>query len=275
MKAYSDYIDIIENDISDFLGGLKHIPSSLMDAVRYSCLNGGKRVRPILLFLSAEINDVDTDSVRPLAPALEFIHSYSLIHDDLPAMDNAELRRGMPATHKVFGEAMAILAGDALLNFAMEALTRAVCEKPYLAHAAKYLASKAGAEGMIGGQAMDISLYKENATGKVIEKMSMLKTASLMESALCMPCLIPDTKPNFAEFEKLGANIGLIFQITDDILDLGKEEDKPTLANHFGRQWCADKIASLEAECLEILDKYQEKSVFLKGFIHKLTNRSI
>ncbi len=271
---YAHYNNIIEKDISNYLQNLQTQPL-LLDALKYATLNGGKRVRPQLMFASAEINGVDFVDVRPLALALEFVHSYSLIHDDLPAMDNSGFRRGKPTVHKVFGEGIAILAGDALLNCAMEIAFDVVAQKPYLITVAQLLAKKAGVLGMIGGQVLDIGLSKENAQGASVEKMSALKTGALIEYALSAPCLIPQAHASLADFVKLGKNIGYIFQITDDLIDLEEEEDKVTLASFYGVEWCKEQLAILEAECIDILQNYQEKGAKLTSFIHKLTKRSI
>ena len=271
---YTPYINIIEKDILQYINSIT-TETSLLDAMKYACLAGGKRIRPQLMFASAEINDIDFDDIRPLALALELIHSYSLIHDDLPAMDNSTLRRGKPTVHKVFGEGIAILAGDALLNCAMEILFAAAVNKPFLTKAAQMLAKKAGISGMIGGQALDISLTMQNAQGATVELMSALKTGALIEYALSAPCLVPHQLPSYADFASLGQKIGLLFQITDDLLDLSEEENEVTLASFYGIDWCKEQIETLEKECKDILQKYQEKGAKLAKIVHKLANRSI
>ena len=271
---YSAYINIIEKDISHYLANLK-ADNSLLEPIKYALQSGGKRIRPQLMFASAEINGIDFADIRPLALALECVHSYSLIHDDLPAIDNSDTRRGKPTIHKAFGEGMAVLAGDALLNCAMEILFDAVRKKPYLIQAAQLLASKAGISGMIGGQALDIGLSKENAQGATVQTMSALKTGALFEYALSAPCLIPQQLPSFADFSNLGKRIGLIFQITDDLLDLKQEQDKVTLASFYGEDWCREQLAILEKECKAILQNYQEKGTKLAKLVHKIVYRSI
>lgn len=270
---YSHFYNIIEKDISDFLQQKKGIHTELYQAIEYAVLSGGKRVRPMLLFLSAEANGVSIDLVRPLALAVEVIHSYSLIHDDLPAMDNSDIRRGKPTVHKIFSEGMAVLAGDALLNFAMEILLGAVAEYPSLSLAAQQLAQKAGVLGMIGGQSIDITLEQGKDIGQ-LENMSRLKTGAIIEWALSAPCLIPKRQECFVDFQKVGGNVGLIFQIADDIIDIGGE-CAVTFASVYGLDWCKAKKQKLEQECLTILQKYNQKTANLSAFIQKLTNRSM
>lgn len=204
-------------------------PSPLFSAMHYACLNGGKRLRPLLAYMTAEIFGAPplASQLDPIASAIEFIHCYSLVHDDLPAMDNDDLRRGKPTCHKVYGEAMAILAGDALLTLAFELLANAesVQDIHFSAHLKiiQKLAEAAGAQGMIQGQALDMAA--EIAPPSSIEalnnihrtKTGALIAASVQCGALATQCA---TENDLVNLQKFGQSIGLAFQIQDDILDI-------------------------------------------------------
>jgi geranylgeranyl diphosphate synthase type II len=185
--------------------------------MKYSLLAGGKRIRPVLMLMVADVLEVEKNLVMPFALAIEYIHTYSLIHDDLPDMDNDDYRRGKLTNHKVYGNAMAILAGDALLNKAYEIILRNV-NNVYSINAGRLLSMYAGSFGMVGGQAYDINsdLYDKNLdTLKLIHDK---KCGKLIEACALIPsCFKGDLF--FNELKNYGANLGLLFQITDDILD--------------------------------------------------------
>jgi len=270
------YIIYIEKVILDYLETIrKSCNNKLFSAIDYMLSSGGKRVRPVLMLISAEINGVSIEDIKELALALELIHTYSLIHDDLPAMDNDDIRRGRPSCHIAFGEDMAILAGDALLNCAMELLITAASKNASFCEAALYLARNAGINGMIGGQAIDIRLNSSNSNKENIMQMSRLKTGRMIESALVCPCLVSGNSHNYEDFLSLGKNIGLAFQISDDILDSSQEKDnKITLIDALGYEGCCSMLNKLENESIAILEKYKEKAVILTEFIHNLTRRT-
>lgn len=266
------YIETIENEIDLLLTILKpECNKDLFYGIEYALKSGGKRVRPTLMLISAEVNGVNEREITRLALALELIHTYSLIHDDLPSMDNDDIRRGKPTLHKVIGEDMAILTGDALLNLAMEIMFKLVEKSPEYIKACAFLARNSGIRGMIGGQAIDIRLNKSNATEEKIIQMSALKTSRLIESALVCPCLVTGDSERIEDFAKIGKNIGQAFQIVDDMLDKG--EEKITYLSILSFQECRHLLFTLEEESKKILQKYSKKADILIEYLHKLTNR--
>ncbi|MFQ5731787.1 MAG: polyprenyl synthetase family protein [Planctomycetaceae bacterium] len=198
-------------------------PDRLSEAARYSLLAGGKRLRPILVLLACEACGGDAEAAMPAACAIEMVHTYSLIHDDLPAMDDDALRRGRPTCHIAFDEATAILAGDGLLTLAFEVLAREVQPPDLAAACVADLASAAGIGGMVGGQMADIEA--ENSGGvascRQLESIHRRKTGRLMTSALSLGARIADAAPETrTALETYGCCIGLSFQIADDLLDV-------------------------------------------------------
>jgi geranylgeranyl diphosphate synthase type II len=235
--------------------------SIISQSMRYSVAAGGKRLRPICVFLAAELFDGKSKDVLPAACAVEYLHTYSLVHDDLPVMDNDDLRRGVPANHKKFGEAVAILCGDALLTEAFNLITKANADDKNINKAVKVLADYSGYKGMIAGQAEDIletdSWNEKNK--KILEKklkfMQIKKTAALIVASLKVGALLSGAdEKSLKSLEVYGTNMGIAFQITDDILDihadkrlLGKngsdvDNDKLTALSLFGKEE-AEKIA--------------------------------
>ena len=203
-------------------------PPILKEAMSYSLSAGGKRLRPILVLLSCEACGGDPESAYPAACAIEMVHTYSLIHDDLPAMDDDALRRGMPTSHIKFGEANAILAGDALLTRAFELLASEIEVKSIAADCCVDLANAAGAVGMVGGQVADLeSEHLTEATLEQLEAIHRRKTGRLICSALTMGARIGGADSELLRnLERYGTCIGLAFQITDDLLDLTGDEEK-------------------------------------------------
>ena len=180
-KQYDFYLSIVENEIKCAFNSLKNVPDLLKDAMEYAVIGGGKRVRPVLCFAVAENLGVDLNKIKEFAFAIECIHSYSLVHDDLPAMDNDDYRRGKLSTHKKFGEAYGILAGDALLNFAFEYCLNKIDFDKKDALALKLLAEYAGASGMIAGQVLDLQNEKNNLPNeKILYDIYINKTAKLL-----------------------------------------------------------------------------------------------
>ncbi len=194
-------------------------PRRLAEAMRYSVLNGGKRLRPVLLLAACGLLESDLDTALPFAAAVEMIHCYSLIHDDLPAMDDDDLRRGKPTNHKVYGEAMAILAGDALLNLAYE--TMAASPHPRAMAALYQVARRAGGQGMIAGQTADIMMEGQAADPEMLRYMHSHKTADLITAPIAAGLTLAgaDTE-EMAAGCRYGYHLGLAFQIVDDLLDL-------------------------------------------------------
>ena len=213
-------------------------PPALSEAMRYSVFAGGKRVRPILLLAAAGAVGGDSDSVLPAACAMEFVHTYSLIHDDLPAMDDDDYRRGKPTSHKVFGEAVAILAGDALLTHAFDVMTCPVMQArfapPVLLEATHRLARAAGFAGMVGGQAADMGSEGRAVSADVLEYIHRHKTAALIGAAVAIGGLLGGSSTaQLGALKRYGQAIGLAFQIADDVLDV--EGDSAALGKQVGQ----------------------------------------
>lgn len=223
--------EFFEKELYAFIDNLTGSDETLLDAMRYSVKAGGKRIRPVLMLKTAEMLGVSTADVMPFALAMECIHTYSLIHDDLPSMDNDDFRRGKLTSHKVYGEAMAILTGDALLNLAYEIVFRSVGGINKI-NAARVLSSFAGFSGMVGGQATDVKTECKNIDSETLEFIHKNKTGKLITASVLVPsCLAGDKF--MCELRTYGENLGMLFQITDDILDatsnaetLGKSVNK-------------------------------------------------
>jgi geranylgeranyl diphosphate synthase type II len=219
-------------------------PATLAEAMAYSLLGGGKRLRPLLVILTAEAcGGRDTDAL-PASCAVEMIHTYSLIHDDLPAMDDDDLRRGQPTSHKKFGEAMAILAGDALLTLAFQVLAEGY--PPATAAACcRELARGAGAAGMVGGQVEDLAWEKRGGTLDALMHLHARKTGALFRASLRMGVWVahqerPPEPGLLDRFDRFGARLGLVFQITDDLLDV--EGNHETAGKRVGKDAARGKL---------------------------------
>ncbi len=274
-KKYSEYKSFADLSIENAFKGLD-CNADLLSAMKYSVFAGGKRIRPVLFFATLESLGLDYKLYSEFAVALEFIHTYSLIHDDLPAMDNDDYRRGKPSNHKVYGEAMAILAGDALLNFAYEIALGGVRDDGTLS-AAKELAAFSGCLGMVGGQAYDLADKKE-LSEKTLEQIDDLKTGKLITLPFTMASLIAKEK-YYDEFLLIGKNLGRLFQYTDDLLDavgsffdLGKttgkdsRQNKVTAVSVFGLENVKKNIESVFTCGVKILKNIDNNSFFLDFF---------
>lgn len=223
MKTYSAYLDTVERQLPVQLRSLGSVPDRLMDAMLYSLEAGGKRLRPVLLLAACEAAGGVEEEAVPFACALEMIHTYSLIHDDLPAMDNDDLRRGKPTNHRVFGEDVAILAGDGLLSAAMELMLRAACTMPGHrgARAAEAIARRAGVTGMVAGQTLDVTLEGTEPTAEKVAYIHTHKTADLLTAPLEAGALLAGLAGDrLGEFIRYGQHFGLAFQMVDDLLDV-------------------------------------------------------
>lgn len=212
----------------------KKIPDNLLEAMRYSLLAGGKRIRPTLCIVTATMCGLSAKSVMPFAAAIEMIHTYSLVHDDLPAMDNDDLRRGKPSNHKAFDEATAILAGDALLTDAFSFMCTVDLPSHRVLAAVLYLAKAAGSSGMVGGQVLDMNYTGSTAVGiEELQIMHAKKTGALLKaSCVCGAILSGAEQKVIAAITKYGLALGLAFQIADDILD--STSDTNTLGKPAG-----------------------------------------
>lgn len=235
----------VEERLDTLLPVSENYPPELIDAMRYSVFAGGKRLRPILMMAAAEAVGGAHTAVLPAACAVEYIHTYSMIHDDLPAMDDDDYRRGKLTSHKVFGEAMAILAGDALLTHAFEVLSASPlvdCFAPQLLLQVQgRLARAAGGFGMIGGQVVDMLSEGQQVELSVLEYIHRHKTGALIEAAVTIGGLLGGGCPEHVQaLERYGHDVGWAFQITDDILDV--VGDAAVLGKDVGRDAQQDKV---------------------------------
>lgn len=226
MRTYSEYLRIVEESLSGQLASLGYIPEILFEAMDYSLSAGGKRLRPVLLLAACELMGGTVEDALPFACALEMIHTYSLIHDDLPAMDNDDLRRGRPTNHKVYGEGMAILAGDGLLSAAMELMLRSAVRMGDQrgVRAAEAIARRAGVTGMVAGQVMDVTGEGSEVTMEKVDYIHRHKTADLLTAPMEAGFLLAgaDDRAVAAGCE-YGLKLGLAFQMVDDLLDVEGE----------------------------------------------------
>jgi geranylgeranyl diphosphate synthase type II len=267
------------------------IPTRLHEAMRYSVLGGGKRIRPALLFATAQTLGLSEDQVEAAACAIELIHVYSLVHDDLPAMDDDDLRRGRPTCHKAFDEATAILVGDALQPLAFQLLARdpALPSSPAIRlRLVDILSEVSGTFGMAGGQAIDLSVQGQKVDIEQIEDMHARKTgavirASVLMAAECAPHLDPKA---YAALDQFATAIGLAFQIQDDLLDvlgdvstLGKatgadqERDKPTHPAIIGIEASQARVNLLHGQALASLELFGERAEPLRALANWLLSR--
>lgn len=261
----------------------------IYDAQSYSINIGGKRIRPIFMLLTYNLYKEDYKEIIPMAAAMEMIHTYSLIHDDLPAMDNDDLRRGKPTNHKVFGEAIAVLAGDALLNEAMIIMMDFSLKYGTSAlKASKEIAMAAGAEGMIGGQVVDIlSENKEILDEEELKYMHLKKTGELIRASILGGALLGNApEEDLIKLDLFGRKLGLAFQIKDDILDvvgsvekLGKNTNQDENCNKFnfvtmyGIEECENMCSNLTNESIELLSSISCDTTYLKKLTIGLLER--
>ncbi len=250
--ALKRHVAQVERGLDHYLPAATTRPSRLHEAMRYSLLAGGKRLRPVLTLATAELLGAANDSALPAACAIECIHTYSLIHDDLPCMDNDDLRRGRPTAHKQFDEATALLAGDALLTEAFVILSEHYASTPTLAHAlVRELASAAGSRRLIGGQMEDLLAEKKNnATAAELEFIHLNKTAAMIEVSLVFGGFCAGANPAAIEsLRTVGRHLGFAFQIIDDILDA--TADTATLGKTAGKDAKADKTTFVKLHGIE------------------------
>jgi geranylgeranyl diphosphate synthase type II len=283
------YKSNIENWLENYFDNRGSYNKSIYEAMHYSLKVGGKRIRPILTLLSYSLYKKDFCSILPVACAIEMIHTYSLIHDDLPCMDNDDLRRGKPTNHKVFGEGMAVLAGDALLNEAFSIMFRFCIENGGEAiKACKIIAESSGAEGMIGGQVVDIQSEGRSIDELELNYMHSKKTGELIKASILSGAIIGGASARDLEILKeYGEKIGLAFQIKDDILDiigntelLGKNvksdinNNKCTYVTLYGLEDCKEKCTALTEECIELLRDLKKDTRELEELTLFLLDRS-
>ena len=283
-EAFQKKMDVFEAYLQNAATFPDLSQKTVFDAMRYSLLAGGKRIRPVLAMACCEALGGREEDVLPFAAALECIHTYSLIHDDLPAMDNDDLRRGKPTCHKVYGEAAAILAGDGLLNYAFELC--AFCEAPDHRKVAmlKAISAASGVYGMVGGQMVDLESEGRQIDKELLTYMVRLKTGALLSAAASIGAIAAGCAADtFAVFAN---NLGLAFQIKDDILDfegdaikLGKntgcdqKQQKSTFVTCFGLEAAKQMLADASEKASLALAPLGEKGGFLQGMVAYLLDR--
>ena len=263
-----------------------------MEAMEYSLMAGGKRLRPMLMQETCRLFGEEPETLKPFMAALEMIHTYSLVHDDLPAMDNDEYRRGRKTTHIVYGEDMGILAGDALLNYAFETAFRAFEQSPEdslkIGRALTVLGRKAGIYGMIGGQVADVELEGTPLSMEQILFIHKNKTSALIEACMMIGAVLAGaSKEDVLKMEECGEYIGLAFQIQDDILDLtGDEEEigkpvgsdeknhKTTYVTLKGLERSQRDVEDISKKAIDILEKYDKGDCYLTNLTRFLIHRT-
>ena len=284
-KAYKEYIESYLSDIySDFADQPQ---KQLFEAMEYSLLAGGKRLRPIFAFDFCRMCGGDWHEAAPFAAAIEMIHTYSLIHDDLPSMDNDDFRRGRPTNHKVYGEAMAILAGDALLTDAFMVAARAdLPKKEDMATAIALIAECAGSLGMVGGQVLDIQAEERECTVQEVLDIQNRKTGRLISAACALGAIAGGAdEEQFNAACKFAAGLGLAFQIRDDMLDVigtkeemgkgvGTDAAKNTFVRLYGLEKCEELVQKYTDYALSALDVF-ENNEFMTELAKSLTARRV
>lgn len=288
------YIDQINEALTSYTDIHCGESQQVIDAMQYSLFAGGKRLRPVLALAAAEMMGGNASVALPYACALEMIHTYSLIHDDLPAMDDDDYRRGKPTNHKVFGDGMAILAGDGLLNLAYEIMLEDTQKQENLApfiKAAHTIAVAAGVHGMIGGQAADLmnegKPADEMTSIEVLTYIHAHKTGALLAAALTAGAYVAGaSEPQAEAMRSAGFSLGLAFQIQDDLLDLEGDEvemgkpvgsdvknQKATYPSLYGVEASRQKVKDLTDEALGIFEGFGTSSAFLQSLVICLVSR--
>lgn len=281
------YIDLAEAALSKYMKVCDNPQKKIYEAEEYSLMAGGKRIRPVIMMMTAKMCKKPPELVLPFAVAIEMIHTYSLIHDDLPAMDNDDLRRGKPTNHKVYGEAMAILAGDALLTKAFETAASFCDEtvsKERVLKAISVLAKAAGDNGMIGGQVVDIESRNEDEN--LLKYLHSLKTGALIKASGVIGAILAGaTEDEIKAVESFCENLGMAFQIQDDILDvtgteaeLGKpigsdaENEKSTYVTLFGIEKAEKMAEEYTQKAIDSLQMFEENGELI-ALANKLMGR--
>lgn len=281
----------IEQILNKYLPKKEGFQEVIMEAMEYSLMAGGKRLRPMLMKETFDMFGGKGTVIEPFMAAMEMIHTYSLVHDDLPAMDNDEYRRGRKTTHVVYGEAMGILTGDALLNYAFETAAKAFSMYPEksleIGKALQILAGKAGIYGMIGGQVVDVNSEGKAIPKEVLDFIHELKTSALIESSMMIGATLAGaTEDEIHDVETIAKNVGIAFQIQDDILDvtsslevLGKpvlsdeKNEKTTYVTLVGLDKAKEYVEIISNEAIELLRKFEASNPFLEELLRELIHR--
>lgn len=285
-EQYEKYLTYFNDELEKYCNEhFKTKPEILGDSMRYSVLLGGKRIRPVLMFAVGDVLGVEREKLLPYAIALELIHTYSLIHDDLPEMDDDDYRRGKPSNHKVYGQGNAVLAGDGLLNSAYSLLFSECFKGNEYVNAAKYICDCAGIFGMVAGQSADLLYENAQPDEEVLDFIYENKTAKLITAAVVVPSVFKAGE-SFTELQALGKNLGYLFQLTDDILDvcgkfshlgksIGKDdaEGKLSAVRLYGIDDCKLRTDMVGDNCLKIIDGLNGDCSFLYEFINFVKSR--
>lgn len=291
MKRLEEDIEYIEQILKKYLPSVSGPQKTVFDAMEYSLMGGGKRLRPVfMLEVFRLFGGEDTRVVEPFLAAQEMIHTYSLVHDDLPAMDDDAYRRGRKTTHVVYGHAMGILTGDALLNdafsVALTALDRQVPPER-VGRAVRILADKAGSRGMLGGQVVDVERTGQPLDVETLNFIYRLKTSALLESSMMIGAVLAGADDEaVSRIERMAACVGMAFQIQDDILDVTSTEEelgkpigsdeknhKTTYVTLFGIDQAKEYVQKYSDEAVEVLESFGGDCVFLRELIYMLVNR--
>ncbi len=281
----------IEKVLKEYLPAQEGYQKLIMEAMEYSLMAGGKRLRPMLIKETYELFGGNEKVAEPFMAAMEMIHTYSLVHDDLPAMDNDEYRRGRKTTHVVYGEDMGILAGDALLNYAFETACGAFEKYPekaaVIGKAMGILAKKAGIYGMIGGQVVDVKAAGHKIEKEVLDFIYALKTGALIESSMMIGATLAGaSEEDIKTVEKIASKVGLAFQVQDDILDvtstsevLGKpihsdeKNEKTTYVTLMGIKDAEEVVEKESKEAIELLHSLPGENKYLEWLLEELIHR--
>ena len=284
----NDKLQMIENRLDELTASCGALHPTVCDAMRYSLLDAGKRVRPVFTLSFCEALGGDAESALDFACAVEMIHTYSLIHDDLPCMDDDDMRRGKPSCHKVYGEAVALLAGDALLTLAFGTIAQCkTVSADKIAAAAAELARLSGAAGMVGGQVIDLDSEGKSVPIETLRVLDAGKTCALIEAACVLGCICADAdEAALSAARKYASGVGMAFQIVDDILDVTGDEailgkpvesdagnNKSTYVSLMGIEGASAEARRYTQEATAALDVLGGKCEFLKDFAQKLLYR--
>lgn len=289
-KEIAEHTSQVEEIIKKYLPEETGYQKTVMEAMNYSFLAGGKRLRPMLMQETYRLFGGTSDIIEPFMAAIEMIHTYSLIHDDLPAMDNDDYRRGRKTTHVVYGEAMGILAGDALLNFAFETACKGLMQdvgNPAVARAVQILAQKAGIFGMLGGQVVDVESEGQPLEQEKLDFIYDLKTGALIEASMLIGAVLAGASEEEQQvILQVAKDVGLAFQIQDDILDvtsdietLGKpigsdeKNHKTTYVTIRGLEQSRKDVEEISERAIEGVASLSEKNIFLNELIRYLIHR--
>ena len=287
---FNDELDRVISLIDDELKKIVHnkdcFQKRILESIEYSLFTGGKRLRPIMAIKSYEIFNNQISEIMPFAVGIEMIHTYSLIHDDLPAMDNDDFRRGKPTNHKVFGDAMAILAGDGLLNLAFETIldfidnySKDIKDYKKYTGALKEISKYSGVYGMIGGQVVDLLLGHDTVTEEKLIFMYKAKTAALIQSALVSGAIVGEaSEEEIQHMRDFGLNLGLAYQIRDDILDKDKDSNikKLTFLSFYDINKGRSAVEEYSNKAINSLKKLKNRDTeFFEVLTSKLIDRDI